>query len=650
MCGILLRSSDNEIEFPEFVAAMRRQDHRGPDDQRIIWRNSDGSVHECDVRQKSVVFDRGVRTVIGHSRLSILDLTSASNQPMLSDRNEYALAFNGCIYNYREIRSELEQVGVMCQSTGDTEVLFKALMCWGPDAIKKLNGMWAFVFYDISNDLIHMSRDEYGKKPLFYYKSKSDFIAASEFKSIFSVLSCSERSIDPDYVAAYLFRDHLPVLDGSRTFYRDVSTVEPGEWLTFSVREKTLETQTKTSLVSFAQHMTCDAGDLAADITSAVDVRLRADVPTAVLVSGGIDSTVVAAYASRSQERCRDDISFYTVKTETSQDFPYAETVAKALNVPLNIIDVSFRGREEIVNFREMVKQYETPIKVGGVTNSAFYAYRRMANDGVRVVLDGTGGDEIFSGYYRDYRTSHFLSLLYSGKVVDALTAYRGAGGSISLRNQCAQALKSAAMNTNVWVRSIVRELYVNRLLEQEFSFHAVEANRSIASGYCQVQNDRFGSAGMKGLRSIQLRDIEKGILPVWLWAGDQNSMQSSVELRSPLLDRRLLKYLNLSLTDKVRDSLWKDALRRSIPDVIPEEVTLRKQKVGFEWDRTSFVESFRGEIIDTLRMSKLVSSIIDIDGLIRKWNYPGQIYLFDRYVLRCYSLALLDEIYGCKV
>jgi asparagine synthase (glutamine-hydrolysing) len=651
MCGILLRSSDNEIDLPKFVAAMRSQNHRGPDDQRIIWRSSDGSVHERDVRQKSAVFDRGVRTVIGHSRLSILDLTSASSQPMLSDRNEYALAFNGCIYNYREIRSELEQVGVRCQSTGDTEVLFKALMCWGSDAIKKLNGMWAFVFYDISNDLIHMSRDEYGKKPLFYYKSKSDFIAASEFKSIFSSLSCSGRSIDPDYVAAYLFRDHLPVLDRGRTFYRDISTVEPGEWLTFSVREKTLETQTKTSLLSFAQHTTCNAVDLAADIKSAVDVRLRADVPTAVLVSGGIDSTVVAAYASRSQERCRDDISFYTVKTAASQDFPYAKTVAKALDVPLNIIDVSFRGREEITNFREMVKQYETPIKVGGVTNSAFYAFRRMANDGVRVVLDGTGGDEIFSGYYKHYRTSHFLSLLYSGKFVNALTAYRAAGGeSISLRSQCAQTLKSAAMNTNVWVRSIVRELYVNRLLEQEFSFHAVEANRSIASGYCQVQNDRFGSAGMKGLRSIQLRDIEKGILPVWLWAGDQNSMQSSVELRSPLLDRRLLKYLNLSLTDKVRDSLWKYALRRSIPDVIPEEVTLRKQKVGFEWDRTSFVESFGGEIIDTLRMSTLVSSIIDIDGLIRKWNCPGKMYLFDRYVLRCYSLALLDEIYGCKV
>ena len=195
-----------------------------------------------------------------------------------------------------------------------------------------------------------------------------------------------------------------------------------------------------------------------------------------------------------------------------------------------------------------------------------------------------------------------------------------------------------------------IRDRYVNRLLEQEFSFHAVEANRSIASGYCQVQNDRFGSAGMKGLRSIQLRDIEKGILPVWLWAGDQNSMQSSVELRSPLLDRRLLKYLNLRLTDKVRDSLWKYALRRSIPDVIPEDVTLREKKVGFEWDRSKFVASFRSEIIDTLRMSTLVSSIVDIDGLIRKWKSQRETYLFDRYVLRCYSLALLDELYGCKV
>ena len=115
-------------------------------------------------------------------------------------------------------------------------------------------------------------------------------------------------------------------------------------------------------------------------------------------------------------------------------------------------------------------------------------------------------------------------------------------------------------------------------------------------------------------------------------------------------MDRRLLKYLNLRLTDKVRDSLWKYALRRSIPDVIPEDVTLREKKVGFEWDRSKFVASFRSEIIDTLRMSTLVSSIVDIDGLIRKWKSQRETYLFDRYVLRCYSLALLDELYGCKV
>lgn len=650
MCGIVLHSSSNEIDLPQFVSAMRTQDHRGPDERRIIWRRSDSSVHQCDVRQKPEVFDRGVKTVIGHSRLSILDLTSASSQPMLSDGNKYAFAFNGCIYNYREIRSELEQVGVRCQSTGDTEVLFKALMCWGSDAIKKLNGMWAFVFYDISKNLIHMSRDEYGKKPLFYYRSKSEFIAASEFKTIFSLLGRSGRSVDPDYVAAYLFRDHLPVLDGGRTFYRDISTVEPGEWLTFCVRDKTVKTKKKVSLRSFAQNTTCNPVDLAADIKSAVDVRLRADVPTAVLVSGGIDSSVVAAYASCSQERCRDDISFYTVKTPASKDYPYATIVAKALDVPLNVIDMTFDGREEIESFREMVKQYETPIKVGGVTNGAFYAFRRMAKDGVRVVLDGTGGDELFSGYAKNYRTSHCLSLLYSGKFVNAVAAYRAAQSSISLRTSIGQELKSVLMGTNVWAKSIVRELYVNRLLEQEFSFCPSKANRSIASGYCDGNNDRFGVAGLKGLRSIQFRDLERGILPIWLWAGDQNSMKSSVELRSPLLDRRLLKYLNLNLTDKVRHGLWKYALRQSIPSVIPDEVTLRKEKVGFEWDRTGFLTLFRDEVIDTLRMSALVSSIIDIDDLIRKWSCSGATNLFERYVLRCYSLALLDDFYECKI
>jgi len=607
-------------------------------------------MHETDVGEGPPIDELGVTTAIGHSRLSILDLTRASRQPMLLEDDKYAIAFNGCIYNYREIRRELEQNGIAFVSAGDTEVLLKALVYWGHDAIKKLNGMWAFVFYDIANDLIHMSRDEYGKKPLFYHQPNGEFIAASEFKSIFSILESSKRSVDPDYIAAYMFRDHLPILDQSRTFYKDISTVEPGAWLTYSAQEKRLERKTTSSLFSYVNDSTCDAVDLEEDIKSAVDVRLRADVPTAVLVSGGIDSTVVAAYASRSQEKFRDDISFYTVRTAGSEDFDYATTVAKSLGVPLNVIDVSSDGREAIENFQEMVKQYETPIKVGGVTNSAFYAFRKMSEDGVRVVLDGTGGDEIFSGYYRDYRASHFLSLLYSGKFREALVAYRIAQGSVSLRTQALQRVKSALMNISDWMRPVVRELYVNRLLEQEFLFRASKENRCVATGYCRVENDRFGSAGFKGLKSIQLRDIEKGILPVWLWAGDQNSMNSSVELRSPLLDRRLIKYLNLGLADKVRDSLWKYALRRSIPDSIPTEVTLRKRKTGFEWDRSGFLELYRNEIIDTLRMSTLVSSIVDVDGLVHKWRQPAKTYLFDRYVLRCYSLALLDQAYGCKI
>ena len=418
MCGILLNISSKGVDANRFIKSLDLLEHRGPDSKNFAWYYDDSNFLNRSKINK-IEEKKSIQMMMGHTRLSILDLSDYNNQPMISKNDDYVLMYNGEIYNYKEVRKELENEGVSFDSDGDTEVLFKALIYWGLDCVKKLNGMWAFVFYDVRNATLSLSRDPFGKKPLYYHFNDNNLIVSSEFKSIFSFLDVEKRKVSSEYLCSYLFYDHAPTFQNGDTFYSDIKSVEPGTLLSYNKRTRKF---TKNNHNLLSNYLNCipNVKNLERDLSAAVDIRLRADVPIGVLISGGIDSSLVAAFARKNGQIRNKNIIFYTANSPNSKDIKYAKIIANSLGIKLKIIDIPYDSKG-ISNFREMIKQYEIPMPLGGAANSAYYLFSKISEDGVKVVLDGTGGDELFAGYYKEYRTGYVMSLIYSFKFVSCI-------------------------------------------------------------------------------------------------------------------------------------------------------------------------------------------------------------------------------------
>ena len=647
MCGILLELSDQKIDVERFSAALNTLKHRGPDSQNLAWnyKNSDQLILS---QNNTTNHEDQIKMIIGHTRLSIIDLTSASQQPMISENDEYALIYNGEIYNYKEIRKELINEGVEFTSTGDTEVLFRAIMHWGIDCLQRLNGMWSFIFFDRSKQKLYLSRDPFGKKPLYYYFKKNKFIASSEFKAIFYLLGKSKRKVSAEYLCSYLFNGHDPTFKNGKTFYKEISTVGEGELLEYDIQKNQIKKNRHNSLKNYLQKNP-NINDLEKDIESAVSLRLRADVPIGVLVSGGIDSSLIASIIKNNHKIDSSKITFYTANTEHSKDIYYAKKIADTLKIKLKVIDIPY-GLSGVNSIKKMIKQYEIPIQLGGISSAAFYMYDIISRDGIKVVIDGTGGDELFAGYYKEYRAGYILSLIYSLNFSAAIKISRKKEYKKellkigSIRN-----LLKIFINSSKMMKLLTVKLFLMKKFSKNYSLRKNKVVEQILSNYYSRNNYRFGLNNFLNLKNVQLNDITRGKLPNWIFLGDQNSMNNSIELRSPLMDIRLLKYLNLNINEKVKNSFWKYPLRK-IMEKYDQDIAWRNEKIGFEWDGERFLIENRNEIFTTYQKSSLISSIFDINNLKNNFEKIVNNYVIGKFYLRIYNVAVLDNLYNIEL
>ena len=402
MCGIVAwisKDPGQPVSSPLLANAINLLRHRGPDQQQLFLENANRrliSSSETAIKYTAEAFDVG----LAHSRLSIIDLTDKANQPMVSPDGRFVLTFNGEIYNYVEIADELRRGGVSLQTSSDTEVLLQALITWGEDAIPKLNGMWAFAFLDRDEKRILISRDRFGKKPLFYFHDKKQFVLASEFKAIFAIIGEQRREFSTDYLNDFLDFG-WPTYENQATAYKHIKHVAPGSAMRLDTNSLNLESRSVASVDSVLSKLEGTPLDIADTVESAVRLRLRADVPTAVLLSGGVDSSIVAGFA-KIAETTDSKIYWYTGDTKQGKDLPHAIDVAKKLGVSVKTINCG-DATCAIELLREMNAQYELPIQPNGNSVAMYQMYAAMASDGIRVVLDGTGGDEIFGGYFNFY-------------------------------------------------------------------------------------------------------------------------------------------------------------------------------------------------------------------------------------------------------
>ena len=574
MCGIISwatrTNAQNSVTSGPLANAINQLRHRGPDNQRLyLWRpDREQLVDSVDWNSpvsKGSLGQQRFQLGMAHSRLSIVDLSDNASQPMMSADRRYTLVFNGEIYNYIEVADQLRSKGIVLHTSSDSEVLLQALILWGKQAFSRLNGMWALTFFDSQTQQLIVSRDRFGKKPLYWFSDGQQLLFASEYKAIFAIIGEHRRSFNDSFMDEFL-HNNWPTFADHASAYQGIYNVQPGSVMTIELRDLGIKTEPLETIQTCWDKCRRQKVNVAQTVDSAVRLRLRSDVPTAILLSGGVDSSIVAGFARLAESDVGEPIRWYTGNTNYGKDLPHAQEVARTLGVEMKTIEVA----DEVDFFSlltEMCSQYEIPIRPNGNSVAMYQMYRAMSKDGIRVVLDGTGGDEVFGGYYNLYSKNVVASLISKGRLWSA--------------------------------RRFIDDCRKHEHFDHvELQQHAIDCLKS------KLLFKKNTPPHQSPLADAQLRDILSGGLPRWLLMNDQNSMAHSIEARSPLLDYRLLNFIRRPVKDKFRNGFNKWALRNALPSNISDNVRWRRDKQGFRYNPAYAIRNRNDDVIDLIRSS----------------------------------------------
>lgn len=551
MCGIAGIIEKRSQEMRESRAGLEHdlkkmneaQKHRGPDGEGVFVDARNGQVFG-----------------FGHRRLAILDLSPAGHQPMVLKTfkgKRLVLTYNGEIYNYLELRGELQAKGYRFTSGTDSEVLLRAYEEWGQASLEKFNGMFAFAIYDEDKQVIFAARDRFGVKPFYYRETRDSFEFASEIKGILSLGRAS--SIDDQTVVDYLLTGHLGISE--RTFFKDIKELRPGHFLKFDLREKKW-TMSRwydlSSRVELLENQFLErplsrkeaASEVQRVLTDAVRVRLRSDVPVGTCLSGGIDSSSIASIAAdlhSSQSVGLKSSQFIGITASSldpkNDETAYAKLVAESRNLDWHCV----RPQSFLEKLEEVIQLQDEPF--GGLSIFMQEAVMAKASElKVPVLLDGQGGDEVFLGYPKYLQGFGLL----------------GYGG----------------FRPRMFAKRLASRLGIleRRELETELSRtrpNEVKGAKAHLIKYRQA---------LSNPKKAQIMDITETNLPQLLRYEDRNSMHHSIETRLPFLDYRMVE-LGVALPKDMKidaQGVQKSVLRQAIRGVVPDRVLDRQDKVGF--------------------------------------------------------------------
>jgi asparagine synthase (glutamine-hydrolysing) len=535
-------------------------DHRGPD--------GDGAFA-----------DDGV--ALGFRRLAIIDLSDAGMQPFASDDGALRLVHNGEIYNYRELRRELETHGHAFRSQTDTEVILHGYEQWGDACVERFNGMWAFALWDGRRRRLFCSRDRFGVKPFYYRWDVARFVFASELKAF--------RAAGPLEAHLPAVRDYLEqgyVDHTDETFFEGIRKLPPAHSLV--VDERGPRTTRYWSLEP--RERPSDSAEAVRELfLDAVRLRLRSDVPVGTCLSGGIDSSAIvgavdhllrteAENARPVGDRQRTFTAFFDQPGYDER--PYAEAVVERTRSQPHWI--TFDSRELIDVLPSIVRAQDEPFGSTSIV-AQWFVMREAKRAGLKVMLDGQGADEILAGYH-GYFGPFFADLLRGGRLRELgaeLRAYRTLHGASIATTAVALARPFMPERVRWAARGRVRggTALVHRDLPPSEAAHA----NGFAGGYLR--------------RQMELILTRRG-LPELLHYEDRNSMAHSLEARVPFLDYRLVELLfSLGAADLIARGRTKAVLRRALGDLLPPVVRDRVDKLGFGTPEAAWLRNGLGEL-----------------------------------------------------
>jgi len=580
MCGILGWLGDHGPEDESrFDLALDLLAHRGPDDRGVF---------------------KTAGVLLGHRRLAILDLSPAGHQPMVDRQSGAVIVFNGEIYNHECLRQELVALGHRFVGTSDTEVLLYALLEWGSEALNRLNGMWAFAFWNPASRSILLARDRFGVKPLYYFSGPHGIAFASEPKALLC-LRPELRRVCQSALLGFLLNNTL--YSGGQSFYEGVQVLPSGHFAVVETGglhiERYWEYPESTDLVVSEESAAEQFSELFED---AVRLRLRADVPVGITLSGGLDSTAILAAA---QSKISQPLTCFTsvYDSENMGELAWARLASEPTGSRL--LAVSAPQNQWLADLRRVVWHMDGP----GYSPAVFPLWclmRRARQEGIPVLLEGQGADEALAGYpqYSVLELMAYVRGLYTEKPsVSGLKLRLGAmRGTFTLRWTMAWLLREAYPPLVNWRR---RQVGFQSLLRDGIVLPDQAA--AISCGDRDPVRERL------------LQDHSRDILPGLLHYGDAISMAHSIESRHPFMDFRLIEWIFRVPTGvKLRQGETKWVLRQYLRTHGQVEIGNRRDKKGYPTPVGAWLASEQGREIE--------AELLDRKNLLNEWCDPRKI------------------------
>ncbi len=577
MCGINgIVKFNGEVSEKEVSLMNKKIEYRGPDDQGIF-----------------VDYNVG----LGHLRLSILDLSPKGHQPMNYEHKgkKITVVFNGEIYNFQEIREELEKKGYKFNSTSDTEVLEAAYLEYGFDCVKKFNGMFAFVIYDKQKNILFGARDRFGKKPLKYYLDDKKFIFSSELKAILT--QGVKREIDFEAINYYLTLQYVPV---PKTGFKNIFKLPHASYFVLDLKTREMKTEKYWDL-KYSPKLKLPEKELIKKIEQkleeSVKRRMIADVEVGAFLSGGIDSSAVVAFASKHKEQLKT----FTIKfgEEDFDESVYAKKIAEKFNTDHREFLVTADSMKDLIE--DLIAQYEEPYADSSQLPTFILAQK--TSKFVKVVLNGDGGDENFGGYdkYERHLWVPFFRiipfkkkitsiLIKASKRLDSFLLYKGALFFKMLRGS---AIKRHLNFTH----------YLDVFYKEEF--YKNKYKKKFKRSHYQLFEKFRNNEELKGLDKIMYLDFNAYVPDDLMVKVDIATMANGLESRSPILDYEFVELCaKIKRSQKIdifgrRKKIFKKVLEKFLDD----DVLYRKKK-GFSipakhWFRNEMKEYVTDILLD---------------------------------------------------
>jgi asparagine synthase (glutamine-hydrolysing) len=612
MCGIAgMLWAEPAAQRQAVTALLRLLAHRGPDDHGWLLLTPRGLR-----RGRGDPGEEPAEAVLLHRRLSILDLSDAGWQPMSSPDDRYHLVYNGEIYNYIELRQELEQLGHVFHSRSDTEVLLRAYCQWGRAVLTRLVGMFAFAVLDTQARTLFLARDFFGIKPLYYAQLPGGFGFASEIKALLD-LPGLKRRVNPQRLYDYLrwgLTDH-----GGETLFADVRQVPAAHCLEIALdRPHDAQPQRywQVELDDRLELSLEEAGRRVRELfLDSVRLHLRSDVPVGTALSGGIDSSAIVTAVRHLEPRLELHAFSYVADEETISEEKWIDTAGSAARAIIHKIKPA--PGELVDDLDQLVYQQDEPF--GSTSIYAQHRVFRLAREaGITVMLDGQGADEMLAGY-RPYLAARLASLLRQGKLRQAFSFLRrsaqqpGSGGRKQLL------LRGGALALPPCLKAGLFRLAGR--WQMPAWLHADWFARQGVPARPPGQARRLAG---EILRYELRRSVAESSLPALLRYEDRNSMAHSIESRVPFLTPALVDFV-LRLPEEHligRDGTSKSVFRLAMRGLVPDAVLDRRDKIGFATPERSWLATLRPWVEKTLTgpAARAVPAL-DMAGVRQEWR-----------------------------